>query len=58
MSVNLDYSKSKVNSTYKTIYIKNELVDKVDELARKNDTSFNNVIIKMIEYCTGKGSKF
>ena len=58
MSINLDYKKEKVDSTYKTIYIKNELVEKIDELAKKNNTSFNNVIIKMIEYCTGSKNKF
>ncbi len=58
MSINIDYKKNKVNSTYKTIYIKNDLVDKIDELARKNNTSFNNIIIKMIEYCTEKENKF
>ncbi|CCY72084.1 putative uncharacterized protein [Clostridium sp. CAG:921] len=58
MGINIDFKRDKVESTYKTIYIKNELVEKINDLAKKNNTSFNNVVIKMIEYCTTKGKNF
>lgn len=38
-------------AVYKTLYIKQTLVDEIDEIARENDTSFNNVVISMIESC-------
>lgn len=44
-------TKNKVASTYKTIYISEDLVKKLDELAKQNQTSFNNVVVSMIEYC-------
>lgn len=36
---------------YKTLYIKKVLADQIDQIARENDTSFNNVVISMIESC-------
>ena len=36
---------------YKTLYIKEKLVKKIEKIAKKYDTSFNNVIISMIEQC-------
>lgn len=47
----LEYSKSKVSASYKTIYIKNEIIDKINKIAVDNNTSFNNVVISMINYC-------
>lgn len=44
-------TKQKVNSVYKTLYISEELKKKVEAIAEKNDTSFNNVVISMIEHC-------
>ena len=44
-------TKKKENSVYKSLYIKEELAKKIDEIAKDNDTSFNNVIISMIEFC-------
>lgn len=38
-------------AVYKTLYIKKTLVDEIDKIARENDTSFNNVVISMIESC-------
>lgn len=48
MGINIDFKRDKVESTYKTIYIKNELVEKINDLAKKNNTSFNNVVMSMI----------
>ena len=44
-------TKKKENSVYKSLYIKEELVKKVEEIAEVNNTSFNNVIVSMIEFC-------
>ncbi len=50
----IDFTKNKVNASYKTIYIRNETIDKINKIARENNTSFNNVIISMINYCIDK----
>ena len=34
-------------------YIREELAKQVEQIAKDNDTSFNNVVISMIEYCLG-----
>ena len=44
-------TKKKENSVYKSLYIKEDLVKKVEEIAKLNNTSFNNVIVSMIEFC-------
>ena len=44
-------TKEKIPSTYKSIYIKEELAKKIEQIAKDNDTSFNNVVISMIEEC-------
>ncbi len=50
----IDFTKNKVNASYKTIYIRNETIDKINKIARDNNTSFNNVVISMINYCIDK----
>ena len=44
-------TKKKENSVYKSLYLKEDLVKKVEEIAKTNNTSFNNVIVSMIEFC-------
>ena len=44
-------TKKKENSVYKSLYLKEDLVKKVEEIAKINNTSFNNVIVSMIEFC-------
>ena len=44
-------TKEKITSLYKTLYIKEVLVKEIELIAKENDTSFNNVVISMIEYC-------
>lgn len=55
MSIEIDFKKSKVNASYKTIYLKNEMIDNINKIANENDTSFNNIVINMIEYCLKEG---
>ena len=47
-------TKKKVATTYKSIYIREELVKQIEKIAKDNKTSFNNVVISMIEECLKK----
>jgi len=51
MKFELKKTKGKQETVYKTIYIKQNLVDRIDKIAKENNTSFNNVVISMIESC-------
>lgn len=42
-------TKKKVKAGYKTIYIKDEPAKKVEKLAAKHETSFNNIVISILE---------
>ena len=44
-------TKEKNYSTYKTLYIKESLIKEIEQIAKENNTSFNNVVISMIESC-------
>ena len=44
-------NKKKVPSSYKTLYLSNTLIEKVNQIAEENETSFNNVVVSVIEYC-------
>lgn len=44
-------TKKKTESVYKTIYLSKTLADTLDAIARENNTSFNNVVVSMIEHC-------
>lgn len=44
-------TKEKNPSTYKTLYLKEDLVKEIEKIAKENDTSFNNVVVSMIETC-------
>ena len=46
-----DKEESVYKTIYKTIYIRQGLVEQINEIARDNKTSFNNVVISMIEAC-------
>ncbi|WP_160636772.1 hypothetical protein [Pseudoflavonifractor sp. 60] len=51
MSFEIKKTKWKKESIYKTLYISKSLVDKIQQIAVENQTSFNNVVISMIESC-------
>lgn len=51
MAFNLKPTKKKVEATYKTLYISVSLVRQIEQIAKDNNTSFNNVVISMIESC-------
>ena len=44
-------NKKEKEAIYKTLYIKQYLVDKIEKIVQEHDTSFNNVVISMIEHC-------
>ncbi|HIQ80759.1 MAG TPA: hypothetical protein IAD32_05670 [Candidatus Scatavimonas merdigallinarum] len=46
-------TKEKKKSRYRTLYMSEELFQKIDKIARENGTSFNNTVISMLEYCIG-----
>lgn len=48
MNFEIKRTKEKEAKTYKSLYIKQTLAD---EIAKENKTSWNNVVISMIESC-------
>lgn len=44
-------TKEKNPSTYKTLYLKEKMVKDIEKIAKENETSFNNVVVSMIETC-------
>ncbi len=42
-------TRKKVQAGYKTLYIRDELAEKINKLASENDTSFNNIVISILE---------
>lgn len=51
MSFTIKKTKNKETSSYKTLYIKDQLIKKIEKIAKDYNTSFNNVVISMIEAC-------
>lgn len=51
MKFELKRPKEEDKAIYKTIYIKPSLAACVEKIASENKTSFNNVVISMIESC-------
>lgn len=43
-------TKKKNETVYKSLYIKEYLVKKLEIIAKEHDTSFNNVVISLLEY--------
>jgi len=44
-------TREKDPASYKSLYIKDSLLREVERIAKKNSTSFNNVVVSMIEAC-------
>ena len=44
-------TRKKMESAYKSIYLRQTVIDELDRLAAKFDTSFNNIVVTMIEQC-------
>ena len=51
VSFTIKNTKNKAEAIYKSLYISKSLADQVQKVASENNTSFNNVVISMIEFC-------
>ena len=51
MKFDIKNTREKESSTYKTLYIKQTLVEQIDNIAKEHKTSWNNVVVSMIESC-------
>jgi len=51
MDFEIKPTKEKIKSSYKTLYLSENLIECITKIAQKNNTSFNNVVVSMIESC-------
>lgn len=51
MAFKIKDTKNKSKSYTKSIYLSQALIDRIDAIAAENNTSFNNIVVSMIEYC-------
>lgn len=42
-------TRNKVESAYKSIYLKQSVIAEIDQLAKKYNTGFNNIVVTMVE---------
>lgn len=57
MKIEIKPTKEKVKSSYKTLYLSDELILKITKIADENNTSFNNTVVSMIEACLKEYTK-
>ena len=48
-------TRGKEERSYRTLYMKRSLLEQIEAIAAEYDTSFNNVVISMIEACLPDG---
>ncbi len=51
MDFTIKPTRKKEDSAYKSLYIKRSLAERIDRIAKENQTSFNNVVVSMIVAC-------
>lgn len=51
MAFEIKKTKNKAGAITKSLYISEALVTQIQQIANDNNTSFNNVVISMIEHC-------
>lgn len=51
MAFEIKKTKNKVAAITKSLYITEALAERVQKIANDNNTSFNNIVISMIEAC-------
>ena len=51
MNFELKTTKNNEPTVYKTLYLTCSLAERVEKIAAENKTSFNNVVVSMIESC-------
>ena len=57
MEFEIRKTKQKSDKRYKSLYLAANLIKQIDDIAVKHHTSFNNVIVSMIEYCLDEDEK-
>lgn len=57
MEFEIKKTKNKTETINKSLYISKALAKQVQQIANDNDTSFNNVVISMIEHCLKKNNE-
>lgn len=50
-------TREKAKCSYKTLYLDDNLVWRINEIAKDHDTSFNNIVVSMIESCLSEEEK-
>lgn len=50
MASKINFTKNKKKSTYKSLYISEDLLNKIHKVAYENNTNFNNVVIRILEH--------
>ncbi len=48
-------TRKKVEAANKSIYLRQSLIQAIEQIAIDNNTSFNNVVVSMIERCLEEG---
>ena len=51
MRFEIKQTKNKEACTYKTLYIRRALLEQIECIAAEHHTSFNHVVVSMIEAC-------
>ena len=51
MRFEIKQTKNKEACTYKTLYIRRALLEQIEYIAEEHHTSFNHVVVSMIEAC-------
>ena len=57
MGFQMKPTRKKVPSVYKSLYINEQLAERVEQMGKENETSFNNVVISMIEHCLAESEE-
>ena len=55
MSFQIKSNKTTTKHVYKTLYISETLALQIEQIAADHDTSFNNIVVSMIEHCLKDG---
>nr|WP_325185690.1 hypothetical protein [uncultured Oscillibacter sp.] len=51
MSFSIKKTRQKEESVNKSLYLKRALAERIEKIAAENNTSFNNIVVSMIESC-------
>lgn len=51
MGFHIKQTRNKEEHIYRTLYLKKNLYEEIDKIAKENKTSWNNVVVSMIESC-------